>query len=390
MNIKTKLKIPSLVILTLICTSNFSTAISTASAQALPPPTGDQIPQSCIVREDQSSICKGDRVLDYRDHTGFIEELYSNATAIVEFDDGTRNVLDVQYLAREVSELYGFRIGDAVMDDEGYIGNITDLFENAQTEVTYPNGQIYIISLNDLKRVDQAPIVITRPWRVRSYPDYSITYSYGYVVISSGYIYPCAWPNAYPYGYPVFGPRVIYGIHPPMPRYGMGAWGHVTYPYRSGMGYPVRRSNMQRPLPYPVHRYPNGGIQGGYYGQPNRRYQPPVIRGAGNRPSTSPGSMNGGVIRGNGQPRSTNPSTGPVPSRSRSSSPSTSPSPSRSRSSSPSTSPSRSRSSSPSTSPSRSRSSSPSTSPSRSRSSSPSSSPSRSRSSSPSRSRGPR
>jgi hypothetical protein len=96
--------------------------------------------EQCAVREDQSSICLNDRVIDYRDHTGFVQIIYSNYTAVVQYDDDTTNMMDIQQLAREVQCLHGFCEGDRVRDDEGYLGHITDLFENGQAEVKYDNG----------------------------------------------------------------------------------------------------------------------------------------------------------------------------------------------------------------------------------------------------------
>ena len=251
--------------------------------------------EQCAVRDDQSSICINDRVIDYRNATGFIQQIYDNYTAIVEYDDGTRNTMDIQYLAREVQCLYGFCTGDKVRDTEGAIGTITDLFENGQTEVMYANGEVFVDSLNELVAVQDPPVIIVHDWPTRPYPG---TIYIPYPFPPAPAVYPCPWPYMYPYDYPYYGHRVIFGIFVGRPGYGCGHHEFPNYPY-PGHGYP-HNPNGPRPLPYPGH-YPNGGIHvpgggpvggpGGYHppaGQPGP-YHPPVhVPGGGPIPNPGP------------------------------------------------------------------------------------------------------
>src|SRR6185295_14739871 len=83
--------------------------------------------QQCAVRSDGSSICLGDRVIDYRNQTGSIQEIYSDYSAVIRFDDGNEYVLDIQYLSREVPSLYGYNQGDRVIDGSGNYGYLEDI-----------------------------------------------------------------------------------------------------------------------------------------------------------------------------------------------------------------------------------------------------------------------
>src|ERR1700722_15928518 len=86
--------------------------------------------QQCAVRTDGSSICVGDRVIDYRQEMGVIENIYSDNSAVIKFDDNSEFVETIEQLAREVQCLYGFCAGDRVEDGSGSLGHNEDLFEN--------------------------------------------------------------------------------------------------------------------------------------------------------------------------------------------------------------------------------------------------------------------
>jgi len=239
---------------------------SVALAQPNPTPS-DEVSQ-CMVRSDQTELCLHDRILDYRNATGFISQIYSNDTAVILYDDGSENMVDLQYVSREVQCLYGYCIGDQVLDPNDDAGTITDLFENGQAEISYSSGEVYFFSLDELTESDEPAVVITHDWYCRPYPD---AFHQPWAFPSPPFIYPCPWPYQYPYVIPGFGVRFIIGVCPGIPSSGFGIHGHVNYPYPThGYGNLIRGP---RPLPYPSGIFPGGGIHGGPVGG---GYHPPI------------------------------------------------------------------------------------------------------------------
>ena len=266
---KQQLFLSLVLILISVGMSACSKDMATQAAQGTTPPPIQQDNQTptqptppapqdlqCALRDDQSSICINDRVIDFRNASGFIKDIYANSTAIIEFDDETRNTIDLQYVAREVQCLYGFCVGDRVRDAEGEIGTITDLFENGQTELAYASGEVYFTTLNDLIIIEDVPVVIVHDWPVRPYPG-NIYNHYPFPEPPVAYPYP--WPYMYPYELPDSSHRVVVGIFVGRPRHGEGHHEHEAYPYPV-KNYPTN-PNGPRPLPYPGH-YPNGGTHG--------------------------------------------------------------------------------------------------------------------------------
>jgi hypothetical protein len=211
-----------------------------APATSAPAPTTQS---ECTNRDDGSSLCVNDRILDYRNQEGVIETIYSDYTGIIAYDDGTKNTLDLQYVAREVSCIYGFCAGDTVADSDGYQGTITDIFENGVAEVTYPDGEVYYLAVNELTAVDGQSVEPSYPWPdPRPFPDVTIyDYPFGLppVVLLYGY------PYGYPYPFPIYGRR-LFGICPEAPL-------HFGY-------HPFNPYPFAHPVPW------NNGFGGGHFG----------------------------------------------------------------------------------------------------------------------------
>jgi hypothetical protein len=250
----------------------------------------------CATRDDTSSICINDRVIDNNNQPGMLMNIYDDMSGTVTYENGTVNdAIDLQNVAREVQCLYGFCIGDRARDDEGYVGTITDIFENGVAELTYPNGEVWYINLDELDPVQDDGVIITHPWPdPRPYPD---TRYYG----------NCVFPRR---------PIVIFQVGRrlgpvfPIPPRRIGWHPVPNYPYHP-VRYPPRPA-IQRPgFPngnhpnFPPRRPGNGPVIGG-----PRPGNGPVTGGP--RPGPGPRPGNGPVI-GGPRPGNNGPRPGPVP-----------------------------------------------------------------------------
>jgi len=231
-----------------------SGAMGTAHAQAPGPnPTAQ-----CINRDDGSSICINDRVIDNKNNMGFLVQIYSDYTGVVKYDNGSENTLDLQYVAREVNSLYGFASGDLVQDSKGEQARITDLFENGVAEVTYNDGEVWYIQINDLTPLEDnnyIPPVYAWP-EPRPFPDYD---DYGYIFPPRPYVLLYPWWDPF-YPFPIYG-RHLYGCFPDRP-YHFGYHDFDDYhfhgqphPWGGHVGYPSPGGNHHGVFP--------GGHNGG-------------------------------------------------------------------------------------------------------------------------------
>ena len=232
---------------------------ATAHAQAQEP--------KCEIRNDGSSLCLNDRIMDYRNEVGTIQDIYSNGTGVVKFDKGDINVIDLQYVAREVTCLYGFCAGDRVIDSRSMPGWIDSIFENGKAEIAFDSGELWVETLDQLRTTNGPIVVIHHPWPMpRPYPDVIIYHRWPWP--DAPYYYPYPWPYGYPYAYPGRYYRVIPSCHPvPPPRIGTHPVPHypnthsVPYP-RSGRDQPSPRSpghgtpGPSHPAPQPPHPTP--------------------------------------------------------------------------------------------------------------------------------------
>lgn len=221
-----------------------------------------------------------DHVLDYRNETGTVSRIYNNFTGAVTYDSGETNSIDLQYVSREVSCIYGFCTGDVVTDKDGYQATITDLFENGVAELRYMDGETWYVEVNELTPVQGQNVPVQHSWPApRVYPDVTVYYC---PFPAPVYSYP--WPDYYPYERPVYG-RVLIGVFPPPPQY-YGYHPYNPYPYRPGTQWGDRVGGP-RPIPGGGNPGNNGG--GGFPGN----------SGGGNT-GPRPGNGGGGGSSGGG------------------------------------------------------------------------------------------
>jgi hypothetical protein len=226
-------------ILTLVAIGGMS---SIAHAQA--PVTAEQ----CVNRDDGSSICINDRVLDYRNLEGTLQAIYSDYTGVVAYDSGETDTIDLQYVSREVSCIYGFCAGDAVFDSDNAEGRITDVYENGMAEISYSDGEVWYLAVNTLTPVADDNIEVVYRWAPpRPYPDLNVYHCFFGPPPAYN---PYGWPEGYPYPRPIFGVnRVLFGIFPiAPPRCGFHNFNPYPYPHpvQWNSGYGMRSPDGNR------------------------------------------------------------------------------------------------------------------------------------------------
>ena len=244
----------------------------------------------CMLREDQTAICIGDRVIDHRNATGMIQDMYANATAVVRYDHGDVNMMDIQYLSRQVQCLHGYCISDQVIDPDGDVGYIQDLFENGEADVKYSNGEMFWYTLDHLQPTTLPPVVVTYPWPgPRPFPEIVIYTPWRFGFPPGAYPYP--WPLGYPYAFPGFGVRVIIHYHPHAPYY-VGRHAHEPYRFPRTTTYPQHSPVGHRgPGPVQVPHPRSGGGHGPTPTGPTRTSPRPM---PGPRPGPRPTPGRGG------------------------------------------------------------------------------------------------
>jgi len=209
----------------------------------------------CSIRGDRSSICINDRVIDYRNYPGVLQQIYSNNVGVVLFDNGETNVIDLQYLGREVQCLYGYCVGDPVYDPEGQLGWIDDIYENGTAEVDYSNGEEWYYNLDQLTPAPGSVIVVVHPWpECRPFPD---EFYEQWPFPPPPFAYPYPWPYAYPYEFPGPLPRILPPCFPVEPIH-IGPHPYHPYPYEHPVPYP-NHPPIPAPIPHPPRPNPGAG-----------------------------------------------------------------------------------------------------------------------------------